>query len=326
MEITLFLKENRATWAQLERLLERFHKHPNRVTAEEIDQMTTLYKKVSSHLAFMRTYYPQDETTLYLNQLTAQAHNVTFKQAYSSPNRLWQFFQTYFIRLIEARLGFIGIATLLFLLGGAFGFASVYTDPLNLYAILPAEIAENVDPHRLGEGHDQINSPVISTTIMVNNMQVAMLAFVSGITFGLFTLYLLLYNGLIIGALAALFLHAGKTYEFWAYILPHGIIELTAIFIAGGAGLYMGYRMLVPGRFSRKHQLLQAAKESAQLLLGTLPLFVIAGVIEGFVTPSALSLEVKYLFAGLTLLLLLAAYLYGTLRKSQSTSLDLSSR
>lgn len=325
MELSQFLKENRATWAQLEQLLERFAKHSKRVTADDIDALTLLYRKASADLAFIRTYYPQDETTLYLNQLVAQAHHMTYKEAHTSGNRLGSFFQTYF-HLQKLRLPFIGIATLLFLLGGIFGFASIYSDPLNLYAILPSDIAEHVDPNRIGEGHDQINSPVISTSIMINNIQVALLAFVSGITFGLFPIYLLLYNGLIIGALAALFLQADKTYEFWAYILPHGIIELTAIFIAGGAGLYMGYRMLVPGRYSRKYQLILAAKESAQLLLGTLPMFVIAGIIEGFITPSGLSLEFKYMFALLTLLLLLAAYLYGTLRRRQSASLDFSSK
>lgn len=327
MEITLFLKENRATWAELEHLLARTAKHPKRVTADEIDRITLLYKKTSAHLAFIRTYYPQDETTFYLNQLVAEAHNFTYKHSYTSDHRLIRFFQTYFVGLIEKRLAFIGIAFLLFLLGAIFGFSSVYTDPLNLYAVLPSEIAENIDPERTGEGHDQINSPIISTMIMTNNIKVAFLAFVSGISFGLFTIYLLVYNGLIIGALAVVFLQAGKTYEFWAYILPHGIIELTAIFIAGGAGLYMGYRMVVPGRYSRKYQLLEAAKESAQLLLGTLPLFVVAGVIEGFITPSSLSLEIKYLFSLLTLLLLLAAYLYGTLRKpAYSTSLDFNSK
>jgi uncharacterized membrane protein SpoIIM required for sporulation len=328
MEITPFLKENRATWTELEHLLDRFRKTPNRVSAEEIDRIVLLYKKASAHLAYLQTYHPGDEMTHYLNQLVARAHNIIYKKQFASGHQLARFFQTYFVDLIRKRLPFIGIAFILFVVGGAFGFASMMSDPLNLYVILPPEIAENVDPSRLGEGHDEINSPVVSTMIMTNNIRVAMLAFVSGITFGVWTVYLLVFNGLIIGTLAALFWQAGKTYEFWAYILPHGVIELTAIFIAGGAGLYMGYRMLVPGRYSRKHQLLQAAKESAQLLLGTLPLFVIAGIIEGFITPSDLPLWAKYGVALLTLFLLIASYLYGVLRKPQSynTSLDFMSK
>ncbi|NGQ93846.1 stage II sporulation protein M [Brevibacillus sp. SYP-B805] len=321
MEIASFLKENRAAWSELEQLLERFRKHPNRIRAEEIDRIVLLYKKASAHLAYMRTYHPQDDITQYLNQLVARAHNVTYKKQFASGHQLSRFFYTYFTALIRARLPFIGIACLLFLLGGLFGFASVMSDPLNLYVILPPQIAENVDPSRLGEGHADQDSAIVSAMIMTNNIKVAMLAFVSGITFGTWTIYLLVYNGLIIGALAAVFWQADKSAAFWAYILPHGVIELTAIFIAGGAGLYMGYRMLVPGRYSRKFQLLLAAKESAQLLLGTLPLFVVAGIIEGYVTPSALPFWAKYGVALLTLLLLLAAYLYGLLRGSHKTSL-----
>ncbi|MDY0408887.1 stage II sporulation protein M [Paracerasibacillus soli] len=81
---------------------------------------------------------------------------------------------------------------------------------------------------------------------MTNNIQVAFLAFAGGITFGILTVYVLMINGIMVGGLAAFFWHYSKTYVFWAYIVPHGIIELTAIFIAGGAGLLMGYKLLVP--------------------------------------------------------------------------------
>jgi uncharacterized membrane protein SpoIIM required for sporulation len=115
-------------------------------------------------------------------------------------------------------------------------------------------------------------------------------------------------------------MQSGKSYVFWAYILPHGIIELAAIFIAGGAGLYMGYRIFVPGPFSRKYRFLESAKESAQLLLGTIPLFVIAGIIEGYITPSTFSLEAKYIVAGATLLLFAVYYTYGSRKGKLLTS------
>jgi uncharacterized membrane protein SpoIIM required for sporulation len=180
-------------------------------------------------------------------------------------------------------------------------------------------MAEQINPTQLGEGHDSVNSPVLSTMIMTNNMKVAMFAFVGGITLGILPIYLLLFNGLLVGALAAVYAQADSSYAFWAYILPHGVIELTAIFIAGGAGLHMGYRLLVPGRYDRKHQFLLAAKESAQLLLATLPLFVVAGVIEGYITPSGLSLETKYGVALLTLMVLFGWYAWGLRQKNSLT-------
>jgi uncharacterized membrane protein SpoIIM required for sporulation len=162
---------------------------------------------------------------------------------------------------------------------------------------------------------------------MSNNIKVAVLAFVGGITFGVATVYFMIFNGLLLGALAAVYWQAGKSYEFWAYILPHGVIELTAIFIAGGAGLYMGYRMFVPGQYPWGLQLIRTAKESVQLLMGTIPLFVIAGIIEGFITPSSLSLTTKYAVAIGTLALLTGYYIYGRLRQQRhKASLDLISK
>src|SRR5699024_2311035 len=117
------------------------------------------------------------------------------------------------------------------------------------------------------------------------------LAFAGGITFGLLTVYVLIYNGLLIGALAAVFWNDGKSYVFWAFILPHGVIELIAIFVAGGAGLLMGYILFVPGPYSRVSHLKTEAKRSVLLMLGTVPIFIIAGIIEGFITPASFSLE-----------------------------------
>src|SRR5699024_10645332 len=139
---------------------------------------------------------------------------------------------------------------------------------------MPEGMAGGVNPEQLGEGHDAIDSSLMSAEIMTNNIQVAILAFASGITFGLLTIFVLVYNGLIVGALAAVYWQAGVSYEFWAYIVPHGMIELTAIFIAGGAGLLMGYKLFVPGSYSRGYQLKENAKRSVQLFLGTIPLFI----------------------------------------------------
>lgn len=152
---------------------------------------------------------------------------------------------------------------------------------------------------------------------MTNNIRVAIFAFAGGITFGILTVYLLVTNGIMLGSLAALYWHHGKTFAFWAYIVPHGMIELTAIFISGGAGLLMGYKLFVPGNYSRIFQLKNQAKRSVQLLLGTIPLFVIAGIIEGFITPAAIPLAVKYSVALITVIGLVLYMLIGRLNMSK---------
>jgi uncharacterized membrane protein SpoIIM required for sporulation len=324
MKSSVFIKTHRPTWRELEQHIQINSKRLRSKDKSDILQFIAVFKKVSSHLAYAKTYYPNDEIVPYLNRIVSEAHHLIYKEQVRSVDQLTSFFKYYFPTLIRRRSSFIGLAFLLFMIGGFSGYISVFNDPMNLYLLLPAEITESIDPHRVGEGHDQISHPLMSAEIFTNNIQVAFLAFIGGITFGLFTGYLLLFNGLLLGALTALFVQAGESYIFWAYILPHGIIELIVIFVAGGSGLYMGYRMLIPGMFSRWIQIRKAAKESVQLLLGTLPLFVIAGIIEGYITPSALSLEMKYLFAGLTLLAVIAYFIYGYAHKDEAERMEAS--
>ncbi|WP_078553554.1 stage II sporulation protein M [Bacillus alkalicellulosilyticus] len=313
MNLKQYVKQHREDWKELEQLVSLLHKNKRNFAAKDIQQFHRLYQKSAQHLSYCQTYFPKEDVTFYLNGLVSKAHNLLYKDQVSSFKQIRYFFTTKFIGLLAEQWKFVFIAMILFTLGAVGSFFSVLQDPLHLYSILPAEIAYAVDPEQLGVGHDSIDSSLMSASIMTNNIQVAFLAFAGGITFGLLTAYVLVYNGIIVGALAALFWHYDMTYEFWAYIVPHGMIELVAIFIAGGAGLLMGYKLFVPGPYSRIYQLKEQAKRSVQLLLGTIPLFVIAGVIEGFITPAAISLEAKYFVAILTVVGLLLYMVIGTI-------------
>lgn len=302
MNANQFVKKHRDDWKKLEDLITTMQKHKSRMTSQDIDQFHRLYQKSAQNLSYSQTYFSNEEVTSYLNGLVAKAHNLLYKGQISSWKQIQYFFSTKFVALLLEQWKFIVIAMVLFTLGGVGSFFSVLNDPLHLYSLLPAEMAQSVNPDQIGSNDGAIDSSLMSASIMTNNIQVAILAFAGGVTFGLLTVYLLIYNGIIVGSLAALFWHHGKTYEFWAYIVPHGMIELTAIFIAGGAGLLMGYKLFVPGELSRGFQLKHQAKRSVQLLLGTIPLFIIAGIIEGFITPATISLEAKYVFAFVTVI------------------------
>jgi uncharacterized membrane protein SpoIIM required for sporulation len=313
MNVKQFVKQHRDDWTQLEQLVTILHKKRRSMTSEDIDRFHRLYQKAAQHLSYSQTYFPKEDVTAYLNELVSKAHNLLYKDQTSSFKQFHHFFSTTFIGLLLEQWKFVIIAMILFTVGALGSYFAILNDSLHLYSVLPADIAQGVDPEQLGKGHEAVDSPFMSATIMTNNIQVAILAFAGGVTFGILTVYLLIYNGIIIGALAALFWQHGKAYDFWAYIVPHGMIELTAIFIAGGAGLLMGYKLFVPGTYSRGYQLKQQAKRSVQLLLGTLPLFVIAGIIEGFITPAAISLEAKYIVAFLTVIGLLLYIMIGKL-------------
>lgn len=317
VNIKQFVKQHRDDWNQLEQLISIMHKQKKAITGDNINQFYRLYQKVAQNLSYSQTFFPKEEVTPYLNELVSKSHNLLYKDQVTSFQQIRYFFSTKFIGLFLEQWRFIIAAMVLFIIGAAGSFISVANDPLHLYSILPANIAQAVDPEQLGSSDGAVNSSLMSASIMTNNIQVAILAFAGGVTFGLLTVYLLIYNGMIVGALAALFWHYGKSYDFWAYIVPHGMIELTAIFIAGGAGLLMGYKLFVPGNYSRGYQLKLQAKRSVQLLLGTIPLFVIAGLIEGFITPAAISLEAKYFVAFLTVIALVLYIVIGKLLLSK---------
>ncbi|MYL20497.1 stage II sporulation protein M [Halobacillus litoralis] len=311
MNYRTFISQNRQDWERLENLIHTLQQNKKKWTARQVEDFQRTYQKVTQHLAFSQTYFPEEESTDYLNTLTSKAHNTLYQEQTSNWKQVKHLFGHTFINLLREQWAFVIISMGLFLLGGTAAFLAVYQDPMSLYTILPDNIAQNVDPSQIGRGGG-VNSPVMSAEILTNNIQVAFLAFAGGITFGLLTVYVLIFNGIIVGALAALFFTYGKSYDFWAYIVPHGIIELTAIFIAGGAGLLMGFKLWVPGSRTRAYQLKTNAYRSVLLLIGTLPLFIIAGIIEGYITPSALSLEAKYAFAGLTVIGLLIYILLGS--------------
>jgi uncharacterized membrane protein SpoIIM required for sporulation len=324
MDLKTFIKQNRKDWEQLDQAIKELSKSKS-LTPERVENFQLLYRQVVNQLSFSQTYFHSEEVTFYLNELVAKAHNLLYRdQGTTSLYQLKQFFGKTFIGLLLEQWKFVCVAFLLFLIGAAGSFLAVMNDPVHLYSILPAQIASHVDPAQLGQGNNPIDSPAMSAQIMTNNIQVAILAFAGGITFGTLTIYLLVTNGIMIGALAALFWQYGKSYDFWAYIVPHGMIELTAIFIAGGAGLLMGYRLVVPGNYSRAYQLKRQALHSVQLFLGTIPLFIVAGTIEGYITPSPIPLEAKYAVAGLTVIALIVYVLVGGRRREQPAALIIS--
>jgi len=311
MEVKTFIKQNRADWRKLENEMKALKKKRSLQSPQQIDHFQHLYEKTARQLSYSQTYFPGEEVTRYLNELAANAHNLFYRDQTTSFGQLRRFFSRTFILLLLEQRQYIGIAFLLFLIGAGGAFLSVMNDPAHLYSILPQSFSHGINPDKIGPKPGTIDSPTVSASIMTNNIEVAILAFAGGLTFGILTVYLLIQNGMMLGALAAIYLQHHRFYDFWAFIVPHGMIELTAIFIAGGAGLLMGYKILVPGAYPRSFQLKRHALRSVQLMLGTVPLFIIAGTIEGFITPSPIPLDIKYGVALLTVMALAAYVLIG---------------
>jgi len=206
----------------------------------------------------------------------------------------------------------IGFCTALTIVAAAIAYGSVWNDPGNAHALLPELSLPPITRalHDSNFGFDRAYSPAEASQIITNNIRVAAIAFAGGMTAGVLTLWIILTNGLMVGALGALYTKAGFGPDFWATIAPHGVLGLSAIQIAGGAGLLLAAGYVRPGRARRIDALTAAARRAATLVLGVAMLLCIAGTIEGFISPQRLPIPVRGLFGAVTAVAL-AAYLLG---------------
>ncbi|QQE77770.1 stage II sporulation protein M [Alicyclobacillus sp. SO9] len=297
MNVQQFRRQRERRWRKLEKLTTSsltFESSP------ELDEFIRLYQETSSDLAYAKTYFPADPLTSYLNSLIVTAYPRMYQKKRGGSQNLFAFLRRAFPQLFRSYFSYILVAALISLFGALYGYILVYQSPVNAYHLLPASFVHQFQPSKAGP--HAVNAPIMSTLIMTHNMLVALEAFVGGATLGLFTIYALWQNGLILGILAAVFQRAGRSVVFWSLIVPHGVTELTAIFVAGGAGLMFARYLAAPGQFTRGKAIEYGGKRAVLLFLGTVPMLAVAGTIEGFVTPSSAPDWVKFGTAIITLL------------------------
>jgi uncharacterized membrane protein SpoIIM required for sporulation len=298
MNIKRWIARREADWKQLENLLKRVETRGiGSLQADEIRHMASLYRSVSADLARMQTHQVSSTLQHNLQQLTVRSYSQIYQ---GSRRQEWQgvlrFYWQGFPAVVQASAGYIALATALFLLGAVVAWWYAWQDPEFMGLLVPEGLISKVrDRGELWMGSIVGVEPLASSQIMQNNLSVSFAAIGGGITAGLYTAYIMVYNGLHIGAIATLVGQNNLAYPFWAFVFPHGSIELPAIFMAGAAGLLIGKAILFPGRYYRAEALRQNGIQAAQLLFGIVPMLVIAGIIEGFVSPNpAIPDIVKY--------------------------------
>ena len=317
-----FITSRRPHWERLEALLARAHGgRGSRLTAAELEELGRLYRHATSDLAIARRDYPHDRVTRYLEQLVGRAHPVVYRRQAGEWTALLEFFARGFPQAFREAGWYTLVAFTLFAVPFVAAFAAARIDPLVGRMFLPAsELVEGIERGQSWLEIDPENRSLVASFIMTNNIQVAFLAFAGGVLLGLGTVYVMIYNGLHIGAVAGLASAYGLGDELTSFVLAHGGIELTVIFIAGGAGLRMGHALLAPGLHSRRVALTLAAQRAIRILFGCVPLLVVAGLFEGFISPSALPPFVK-LAVGASATLLLYAYFLTVGRTTDASTL-----
>ncbi len=301
-------------WRRLEELLKKARGKPSRLSVEELQELERLYGRATADLSYARTRGGPEETLQYLNRLVARAHSLVYRRPKGRAGTVLRFYAAEFPGVFRRTLPYVLLSALILFGSGLGAYISVRADERNAYRLVPAAclVAPEEWEERAAGTREvpQIFPPMLASLIVSNNVQVTFFAFALGITCGAGTAYIMLTNGLLLGAVAGLFARSGLSLQFWATILPHGVLELSAVAIAGGAGLLVGRAVLFPGRRSRREALHRFGLLGVKLVLGCIPLLVIAGCIEAFVSPSALPASVKY-SVGLLSGVGLAAYLFG---------------
>jgi len=315
-----FVERRSAAWTQLEELLARAGRRGiRRLTPDGVEAIGRLYRAVTSDLAYAQAQTYDARLTDYLNRLAARAHAYVYGAAAQTGwQRIAAFYTMTFPREVRHSIVPIALCTALTIVCVVVAYAVIGSHPADAYALLPKEMIPPEIRKSLHDSNfhfDTTQSPLESSAIITNNIRVAIIAFAGSVTLGLATLWILVQNGLMLGGLAAMFTSAGFGYDFWATIAPHGVIELTAIQIAGAAGLLIAAGIVAPGRRHRRDAVIANAKRAGVLFAGVASMLVVAGTIEGFFSPQRLPPEARVAFGAVTAVLLVLYFAFAGLQK-----------
>lgn len=281
MREAAFVKQNKDKWAAFENVL-------NNKGQLRPDELSDLYVEITDHLSYAKTFYPRSNTEFYLNSLASQAHQKIYKTKRESKNRIVTFWKTEFPSMFHQHHRELLISFLVFsffVLVGAFSSANegdfVRSILGNGYVNMTLENIEKGDPMAVYKQQGEFN---MFLGITINNIKVAIYAFALGIFLGVGTLYIMLQNGIMLGSFQYFFYEKGLLWESVRTIWIHGTIEISVIIIAGCAGLVLANGILFPGTYTRLESFKRGVKNGLKIMISTVPFFIMAGFLEGFVT------------------------------------------
>ena len=267
-----------------------------------------MYRQTASDLATVREDVTSNQLTFYLNQLLGRAHNLIYMGHKQKISGLVRFYTQTFPRVFRETFPQTFLAFLIFTVTGIATWAVTIHDPAFAHRMLGPEMMATIEKREMWTKSIVTIKPLAASGIMTNNLAVCFTTFAMGITAGIGTIYMMFTNGMLIGVIGAATWQAGMALQLWTFVAAHGALELPAIFISGGAGLEIARGMLFPGLLPRRESLALAGGRAARLMIGIVPMLVVAGIIEGFVSPSGLATPLKFLLSGV-LLVALTTYL-----------------
>lgn len=305
-----FIEKRKGNWRRLEDLLEDIQalsglRHLKR---DQVRELGRSYRRTAADLAVARVESRDQRLTSYLNNLVIRAHGTVYRKEPNGLNRIWLFYRDEFPAVFRHTFRYTLAIFLVFLAIATFAFLATWqNDDFAELAYLNSQAVQDVkDGHKWWEALND-GAPLGAAAIMANNMGVALRTFAFSIVPILGTVQALLPTSLQFGAINALAVKYEMKLKLWSFVAGHGVLEFAAIFIAGGAGLLLGFSILAPGDRTRLEALIASGSLAIKLLAGCVPLLIIAGCIEGFISPTQLHWGYKF---GISMLTAIALGIY----------------
>lgn len=281
MREAAFAKQNKDKWLKFESVLR------NNVSVDP-DELSALYVEVTDHLSYAQTFYPNSNTLKYLNGLSALAHQKIYRTKRESRKRFLTFYTKEFPLFFSQYHKQLLLSFVVFMLFSIIGAYSAASDGSFVrlilgdgYVNMTLANIEKGDPMAVYKEMGAVN---MFLGITINNIRVALMAFSFGLFLSVGTVYILMKNAIMLGSFQYFFYEQGLLWESARTIWIHGTIEISVIIIAGCAGIVLGNSLLFPGTYTRLQSFIRGAKDGLKIMLSTVPFFIIAGFLEGFVT------------------------------------------
>jgi len=304
-----WLEQHKPHWDRLEHLVRLSKDGLAKLNHQELQELGLLYRQTASDLSVVQEDASSAQLAAYLKQLLGRSHNLIYMGYRPKAGGIVSFYLKTYPGVFRETLPLTVVAIAIFAAGAIAGWAAAIHDPGFAYRMLGPKMMETIERRQMWTESVVAIKPVAASAITTNNLTVAFMMFASGITV-IGPVWVSLFNGLLLGVIGAATWHAGMAMSLWSFVAPHGALELPAIFIAGGAGLDIARAVLFPGLLPRRDALTKAGGRASRLVLGTLPLLLVAGTIDGFFSPTSAPAAMKFALGGLLFVALLV-YLFG---------------
>src|SRR6185312_4163712 len=291
----LWIDLRKDNWNRLDALTRRVESEGVKsLGRDDLRDFGLLYRQSAADLSAARADGAARNLEQYLNRLVGRAHNFVYSGRQLGFRSLWDFFAYGYPRLLRRMSRYVVLSTVIFLVGGALGAITAGVRPDFQRVFMPQKTIDDLNHHKMWTENILSEKPQASSFIMTNNISVCFVTFAGGITAGLWTLWSLFFNGVNVGVVIVICAQHHMALNILSFMSSHGALELPAIMLSGAAGLRVASGILFPGMLRRRDSIALGGSEGVQIIVGTIPMLIVAGTFEAFLSPTHAPIALKF--------------------------------